>query len=228
MCASPACSPRRACAPRACSRRISRRIPAVATRRRDLPCRARAGNAHFTSGDRRAGVLAARAGELPPYDAALLRRDSIFSRGDGAPLVHRLDGAQRADLSACSRGSSTTPRATARVRPARLPLTVQVRMRRPIWCARFQDAVFGPVLPSVSLLRDAYRVGGGARWLDWAVRYWERARARRGAGSRGLRTVLAGLRMRMGVTAAIEGPRHLRAPEAPRDAEDPYLATCRA
>jgi len=41
----------------------------------------------------------------------------------------------------------------------------------------FQDAVFGPITYDlVSLLRDAYIVWDEERVLDWAIRYWERAR----------------------------------------------------
>jgi hypothetical protein len=41
----------------------------------------------------------------------------------------------------------------------------------------FQDAVFGPITYDlVSLLRDAYVRWEEERVLDWAVRYWERAR----------------------------------------------------
>jgi hypothetical protein len=41
----------------------------------------------------------------------------------------------------------------------------------------FQDAVLGPVTYDLcSLLRDAYVAWDEARQLDWAIRYWERAR----------------------------------------------------
>jgi aminoglycoside/choline kinase family phosphotransferase len=41
----------------------------------------------------------------------------------------------------------------------------------------FQDAVFGPITYDlVSLLRDAYVRWEEERVLDWAVRYWEKAR----------------------------------------------------
>jgi aminoglycoside/choline kinase family phosphotransferase len=41
----------------------------------------------------------------------------------------------------------------------------------------FQDAVMGPITYDlVSLLRDAYVAWDEARQIDWAVRYWERAR----------------------------------------------------
>jgi len=44
----------------------------------------------------------------------------------------------------------------------------------------FQDAVHGPITYDlVSLLRDAYVEWSEEQQLDWAVRYWERAR---GAG----------------------------------------------
>src|SRR5262249_53137022 len=43
----------------------------------------------------------------------------------------------------------------------------------------FQDAVAGPITYDlVSLLRDAYIAWGEERQIDWAVRYWERARKR--------------------------------------------------
>ena len=42
----------------------------------------------------------------------------------------------------------------------------------------FQDAVYGPVTHDlVSLLRDAYIEWDEERQIDWAVRYWEKARA---------------------------------------------------
>ena len=41
----------------------------------------------------------------------------------------------------------------------------------------FQDAVDGPITYDlVSLLRDAYVAWDEERQIDWAVRYWERAR----------------------------------------------------
>ena len=42
----------------------------------------------------------------------------------------------------------------------------------------FQDAVYGPITYDlVSLLRDAYIEWDEERQIDWAVRYWEKARA---------------------------------------------------
>jgi len=44
----------------------------------------------------------------------------------------------------------------------------------------FQDAVYGPITYDlVSLLRDAYIAWEEERQLDWAVRYWQRAREAR-------------------------------------------------
>jgi hypothetical protein len=41
----------------------------------------------------------------------------------------------------------------------------------------FQDAVYGPITYDiVSLLRDAFISWDEERVIDWAVRYWERAR----------------------------------------------------
>ena len=42
----------------------------------------------------------------------------------------------------------------------------------------FQDAVYGPITYDLaSLLRDAYIAWDEERVIDWAIRYWERARA---------------------------------------------------
>jgi N-acetylmuramate 1-kinase len=42
----------------------------------------------------------------------------------------------------------------------------------------FQDAVYGPIsYDLVSLLRDAYIAWDEERVIDWAIRYWEKARA---------------------------------------------------
>jgi aminoglycoside/choline kinase family phosphotransferase len=44
----------------------------------------------------------------------------------------------------------------------------------------FQDAVYGPITYDlVSLLRDAYVCWEEDRVIDWAVRYWEKARGAR-------------------------------------------------
>jgi len=44
----------------------------------------------------------------------------------------------------------------------------------------FQDAVYGPITYDlVSLLRDAYITWEEERVIDWAVRYWEKARSAR-------------------------------------------------
>ena len=44
----------------------------------------------------------------------------------------------------------------------------------------FQDAVYGPITYDlVSLLRDAYIAWDEERVIDWAIRYWEKARAQR-------------------------------------------------
>ena len=44
----------------------------------------------------------------------------------------------------------------------------------------FQDAIYGPITYDlVSLLRDAYIAWKEEQVIDWAVRYWEKARAAR-------------------------------------------------
>ena len=81
----------------------------------------------------------------------------------------------------------------------------------------FQDAVYGPdhLRPRVAAARRLRRAGTRSAQIDWAVRYWERARAGRPAGGRRLRRVLARLRVD-GRAAPAQGARHLRAPLPPR------------
>ena len=75
----------------------------------------------------------------------------------------------------------------------------------------FQDAVYGPITYDlVSLLRDAYVEWDEERQLDWAVRYWERARVAKLPVDADFGDVLARFRMD-GRAAAAQGARHLRA-----------------
>ncbi|MBK7742517.1 MAG: phosphotransferase [Betaproteobacteria bacterium] len=123
---------------------------------------------------------ATRDGELPPYDEALLARelalfpDWYVARHLGRPLAP----AQAATLRAVFRLVLDNNLAQPRVFVHR-----DYHSRNLMVCERnpgvldFQDAVTGPLTYDlVSLLRDAYVGWDEERQLDWAVRYWERAR----------------------------------------------------
>ena len=125
--------------------------------------------------------LATRPGELPPYDEALLRRemqlfpDWYVARHLG---VH-LQDEQRTGWSRCSRllGAERARAAEVYVHRDYMPRNLMVCEPNP-GVLDFQDAVIGPITyDMVSLLRDAFLSWDEERVLDWAVRYWEKARA---------------------------------------------------
>jgi len=125
-----------------------------------------------------------RAGELAPYDEALLRRElELFADWYVARHVgHTLTAAQRASLDGVFATILANNLAQPRVfvhRDYHSRNLMVVRAGNP-GVIDFQDAVYGPVTYDlVSLLRDAYIEWGEERQIDWAVRYWERARAAR-------------------------------------------------
>jgi len=123
---------------------------------------------------------ASREGELPPYDEALLRReldlfpDWYVARHLGLALT----AAQAETLAAAFRLVLDNNLAQPRVYVHR-----DYHSRNLMVCELnpgvldFQDAVYGPITYDLcSLLRDAYVVWDEERQIDWAVRYWERAR----------------------------------------------------
>jgi aminoglycoside/choline kinase family phosphotransferase len=122
-----------------------------------------------------------REGVLPDYDEALLRREiDLFPDWYVAKHVGRmLDERQRASLEGVFARVIANNLAQPRVFVHR-----DYHSRNLMVCERnpgvldFQDAVYGPVTYDlVSLLRDAYVAWEEERQIDWAVRYWERARA---------------------------------------------------
>jgi len=127
--------------------------------------------------------LATRDGALPAYDEALLARelalfpDWYVARRLGVTLT----AAQASTLAATFRLLLDNNLAQPRVFVHR-----DYHSRNLMVCTPnpgvldFQDAVIGPVTYDlVSLLRDAYIAWDEARQIDWAVRYWERARTAR-------------------------------------------------
>ncbi len=124
--------------------------------------------------------LASRDGALPPYDEALLTReldlfpDWYVARHLGVTLAP----AQAGVLADAFRKVLANNLAQPRVFVHR-----DYHSRNLMVCADnpgvldFQDAVMGPITYDLcSLLRDAYVAWDEARQLDWAIRYWERAR----------------------------------------------------
>ncbi len=122
-----------------------------------------------------------RAGVLPDYDEALLRRElELFPDWYVARHLQRTLAADQRD---------TLERAFARILANNLAQP-RVFVHRDFHSRNlmistpnpgvldFQDAVYGPVTYDlVSLLRDAYIRWDEERQIDWSVRYWERARA---------------------------------------------------
>jgi hypothetical protein len=124
--------------------------------------------------------LASRAGELPAYDATLLARElALFPDWYVARhLQHTLSEAQRAVLERTNRLLLDAALAQPAVYVHRdyMPRNLMVCTPNP-GILDFQDAVYGPITYDiVSLLRDAFISWDEERVIDWAVRYWERAR----------------------------------------------------
>ena len=124
--------------------------------------------------------LATRAGELPPYDEALLRREmSLFP--EWYVLRHRevsLSESQKHDLELIFRllVNSALAQPVVYVHRDFMPRNLMVCEPNP-GVLDFQDAVLGPITYDlVSLFRDAFLSWSEERVLDWSVRYWEKAK----------------------------------------------------
>jgi hypothetical protein len=127
--------------------------------------------------------LASRPGELPPYDEALLRRElMLFPEWYVARHLGRaLDERQRQTLEAMFRRilASNLAQPAVYVHRDYMPRNLMVATPNP-GILDFQDAVYGPITYDLaSLLRDAFISWEEERVIDWAVRYWERARRAR-------------------------------------------------
>ena len=124
--------------------------------------------------------LASRAGELPPYDAALLRREcGLFPEWYvGRHLGLTLSAEQRETLDEMV--SLIVARNLAQpavyVHRDYMPRNLMLADPNP-GVIDFQDAVYGPIsYDMVSLTRDAFVSWEEARVIDWTARYWERAK----------------------------------------------------
>jgi aminoglycoside/choline kinase family phosphotransferase len=124
---------------------------------------------------------ATRPGELPPYDEALLRRElDLFPDWYIAKhLGIELNAGETATLARAFRLILDNNLAQPRVYVHRDYHARNLMVTDPNpGVLDFQDAVYGPVTYDlVSLLRDAYIAWDEEHQLDWAVRYWEHARA---------------------------------------------------
>jgi aminoglycoside/choline kinase family phosphotransferase len=124
--------------------------------------------------------LATKPGVLPLYDRALLRRElDLFPDWYVARHLGRTLTASQAQVlgQVFERIlASNLAQPTVFVHRDYMPRNLMISTPNP-GVLDFQDAVIGPIAYDVaSLFRDAFVSWDEARVLDWAVRYWEKAR----------------------------------------------------
>jgi aminoglycoside/choline kinase family phosphotransferase len=124
--------------------------------------------------------LATRAGELPPYDEALLRREmNLFPEWYVAKHLKKdLSGTQKETLEKIFQVlvKSALAQPAVYVHRDYMPRNLMVCEPNP-GVLDFQDAVLGPITYDVvSLFRDAFISWQEDQVLDWSVRYWEKAK----------------------------------------------------
>ena len=120
-------------------------------------------------------------GKLPEYDRVLLQRElMLFPEWYlGKHLKATLDDKQSADLNKVFEILLANNLAQPQVYVHRdyHSRNLMVTDKGNPGILDFQDAVYGPITYDlVSLLRDAYIQWDEEMVLDWAIRYWERAR----------------------------------------------------
>jgi aminoglycoside/choline kinase family phosphotransferase len=123
---------------------------------------------------------ASQPGVLPPYDAALLRRElDLFPEWFlGRHLGLELSAGEKADLDKTFALLIASALAQPKVYVHRdfMPRNLMISNPNP-GILDFQDAVEGPLsYDLMSLFRDAFISWDEERTLDWTIRYWERAR----------------------------------------------------
>ena len=125
--------------------------------------------------------LATRPGELPAYDEALLRRELLLfpdwyvERHLGITLNAKHKQALEDAFGLIVRSNLSQP--IVFVHRDYMPRNLMVNVERNPGVLDFQDAVIGPITYDiVSLLKDAFISWDEERVLDWAIRYWEKAR----------------------------------------------------
>src|SRR5262245_4154242 len=124
---------------------------------------------------------ATRAGELPPYDEALLRRemqlfpDWYVSRHLGLELKEEQRSLLEQLFALLAQSALAQPKVY--VHRDYMPRNLMLSNPNP-GVLDFQDAVIGPITyDMVSLMRDAFLSWEEEAVLDWTVRYWEKAKA---------------------------------------------------
>lgn len=124
--------------------------------------------------------LASRPGVLPEYDRELLERElNLFPDWYLArELRHEAGASERETLRAVFEALLANNLAQPRVFVHRDYHSRNLMLCEPLpGVIDFQDAVHGPIsYDLVSLLRDAYVRWEEEQVIDWAVRYWEKAR----------------------------------------------------
>jgi aminoglycoside/choline kinase family phosphotransferase len=122
---------------------------------------------------------ASRPGVLPPYDERLLTRElELFPEWYLGRHLGLPDSAHRAALDPLFERlvGAALDQPRTYVHRDYMPRNLMVSDPNP-GVLDFQDAVYGPITYDVvSLFRDAFISWPEARVLDWAVRYWERAK----------------------------------------------------
>ncbi|MES1190831.1 MAG: phosphotransferase [Steroidobacter sp.] len=124
--------------------------------------------------------LASKPGELPVYDEALLQRElNLFPEWFiGRHLQRDLDEARQQALQQMFSLIIRRNLSQSRVFVHRdyMPRNLMISTPNP-GVLDFQDAVYGPISYDVaSLFRDAFISWPEERIIDWAAKYWERAR----------------------------------------------------
>jgi N-acetylmuramate 1-kinase len=124
---------------------------------------------------------ATRAGELPPYDEALLRRemqlfpDWYVARHLGLELQSEQRNLLEQVFALLVKSALAQPQVY--VHRDYMPRNLMLSNPNP-GVLDFQDAVIGPIAyDMVSLMRDAFLSWEEEAVLDWTVRYWEKAKA---------------------------------------------------
>lgn len=124
--------------------------------------------------------LAHQADSLPAYDEALLQReldlfpDWYIAKHLQIDLTEKQQAALRAVFSRILQNNLAQPKVL--VHRDYHSRNLMVTSPNP-GIIDFQDAVYGPITYDlVSLLKDAYIHWDEERILDWAIRYWEKAR----------------------------------------------------
>ena len=121
--------------------------------------------------------LASRAGMLPDYDEALLRREmNLFPEWYIQKHLGKTVPKESLESIFALLVKSALAQPAVYVHRDYMPRNLMVCEPNP-GVLDFQDAVLGPITyDAVSLVRDAFLSWKEEQVLDWTVRYWEKAR----------------------------------------------------